>query len=89
MEVCKATFISSVPQTSTSNSTPSQTQRNGTTTPGMMSPSSDTNKSSTPNNGATNKKRISENSCDGYFKRAKIGEEIGSQVSVIQLNLIS
>ena len=44
-----------------------------------MSPSSDTNKSSTTNNGATNKKRISENSCDGYFKRAKIGEEVGSQ----------
>ncbi|XP_034230502.1 poly(A) polymerase type 3 isoform X2 [Thrips palmi] len=65
-------------KTSTSNSNPSQTPRNGTATP-MMSPTSESNKSSTANNGASNKKRISENSCDGYFKKAKMGDETSGQ----------
>ncbi|KAJ1519933.1 hypothetical protein ONE63_004168 [Megalurothrips usitatus] len=64
-------------KTSTSNSNSSQTPKNGTTTP-MMSPTSES-KSSTANNGASNKKRISDNACDGYFKKAKIGDESGGQ----------
>lgn len=48
----------------------------------MMSPTSDLNKSSTANNGASNKKRISENSCDSQFKKAKIVDEASGQVNV-------
>ncbi|KAK3908897.1 Poly(A) polymerase gamma [Frankliniella fusca] len=65
-------------KTSTSNSNPPQTPRNGTTTP-KMSPTGDSNRSSTANNGASNKKRISENACDGYYKKAKMGDDLSSQ----------
>lgn len=76
-------------QTSTSNSNPPQTPRNGTATP-MMSPTGDSNKSSIANNGASNKKRISENACDGYFKKAKLGDETGGQVNCVSfLSLVS
>lgn len=47
----------------------------------MMSPSGDSNKTSSTNNGASNKKRISENACDGYFKKAKMGDGAGGHVS--------
>lgn len=77
----KSNFVHTLLQTSTSNSNPAQTPRNGTATP-MMSPTSDSNKSSTANNGASNKKRISENSIDGYFKKAKIGDESSGQVNI-------
>lgn len=76
---CKLTIAFTL-QTSTSNSNASQTPRNGTSTP-MMSPSGDSNKTSSTNNGASNKKRISENACDGYFKKAKMGDGAAGHVS--------